>query len=30
MRLSEQKKELEKKSIENENNKNYKIIAVDD
>lgn len=30
MRLSEQKRELEKQSIENENNKNYKIIAVDD
>ena len=30
MRLSEQKRELENQNIENENNKKYKIIAVDD
>ena len=30
MRLSEQKRELEKLNVENENNKKYKIIAVDD
>ena len=30
MRLSEQKKELENQNIENANNSNYKIIAVDD
>ena len=30
MRLSEQKRELENQKIENENNKKYKIIAVDD